>query len=284
MLGGSGALDGAGASGATRFPNASVSVFSSGTAGAAGLSGAAGGAGAATAGAAASGAAGGANPPPASPPPNTSIDELSAGSPCASRSEKYRTAWASAWIGAIASDSSRITMKKTTAESPIAPIDPITIAATKTIAKIATSTPKTCQPLPLTSFWLRPSASNTPGFSSTTTGAATAQIVIRKRPGMMQRTRPIAIPMPATMPTRNNGNSTGMTTRNSSPADASRRPSSWTSCTAFTTMPANQRLAMIDRMFAMRLPAALPENTALISATGMNSASAIGMSLPIVLP
>ena len=46
----------------------------------------------------------------------------------------------------------------------------------------------------------RPQAAG--GRSSTTTGAATDQIVIRISPGMMIRMKPIAIPIPATIPTR----------------------------------------------------------------------------------
>ena len=79
---------------------------------------------------------------------------------------------------------------------------------TRMIAKIATITPKTCQPLPRTSSRLRPSAAKTPGFSTTTTGEDTAQIVRMMRPGTMNRISPTTTEMPTTNPTRISGTMT----------------------------------------------------------------------------
>ena len=61
--------------------------------------------------------------------------------------------------------------------------------------RAAAITPNTCQPLPRTSSRLRRSAANTPGRSSTTTGAATDQIVSRISPGTMSRMKPITMPI-----------------------------------------------------------------------------------------
>jgi hypothetical protein len=72
--------------------------------------------------------------------------------------------------------------------------------------------------------------------SSTTTGAATAQIVRRNSPGMMSRTSPIATPSPNRIETSSSVTTTGEMLANSSPTELSSRPS-WTSRTNSTTMP-----------------------------------------------
>ena len=56
---------------------------------------------------------------------------------------------------------------------------PSTMPAPIRIRKVITITPKTFQPLPLTSSRLRPNASITARRSSTITGIRTLQIVIR---------------------------------------------------------------------------------------------------------
>ena len=50
--------------------------------------------------------------------------------------------------------------------------------------------PNTVQPWPRTSSRDRPNAAKTPGFSTTITGATTAQMVIRKSPGTIRRRKP----------------------------------------------------------------------------------------------
>ena len=102
-----------------------------------------------------------------------------------------------------------------------------------------TITANTCQPWPFTSFRLRSSESITPLRSITTTGAASAQIVIRKSPGTIRRTNPMPMAMPATMPVNTSVRSTGRTDASRLPTVWSRRPSmmSWA---ASTTMPWNQ--------------------------------------------
>ena len=78
-------------------------------------------------------------------------------------------------------------------------------------------TPNTAQPLPFTSARLRPKESNGRVRSTTITGAITAQIVSRKRPGTISSTKPMPMAMPATMPATISGASTGVTERNSEP-------------------------------------------------------------------
>jgi len=77
---------------------------------------------------------------------------------------------------------------------------PSTMPTPTRIRKTTTSTPRTCQPLPLTSSRLRPKAPITPSPSTTIEGAPTAQIVTRKRPGMMKKKKPIPTAMPKRMP------------------------------------------------------------------------------------
>jgi hypothetical protein len=66
---------------------------------------------------------------------------------------------------------------------------------TMTARPTSRMTPNTFQPLPRTSSRLRPKAANTPGRSSTVTGATTDQIVSRISPGMMRNTKPRATQM-----------------------------------------------------------------------------------------
>ena len=98
------------------------------------------------------------------------------------------------------------------------------------ISHAITIVPNTCQPCPRTSSRLRPKAANTPGFSSTTTGTTTDQMVIRIRPGMMISSRPMAIAMPARMATASSCQNTAETPVKSELVSSSRRPSSrsWT--------------------------------------------------------
>ena len=103
-------------------------------------------------------------------------------------------------------------------------------------ANSATSVPKTGQPLPLTSSRLRLNACNADLRSITTTGAATAQIVIRIRPGMISAIRPIAIPSAPRKPTTKSDPTDGPAERRSSPTLPSTFPSC-TSRTVSTTMP-----------------------------------------------
>ena len=124
----------------------------------------------------------------------------------------------------------------------IAPIDASTMLTTKRPAKITIITPKTVQPCPRTSSRLRESAASAPGVSNTTTGAVTDQIVSRIRPGTIRNTSPTPTPRPATSPATSSCPSTGVTEANSSPSDASTRPSC-TSCTVLATMPAYQTAA-----------------------------------------
>ena len=96
-------------------------------------------------------------------------------------------------------------------------IPPMIARTMKLTRKITTITPKTCQPLPRTSSRLRPKDSSTPARSITITGTITAQMVSRKRPGMIRRTNPIAMPIPARMPTTSSGPMNGAAELNSDP-------------------------------------------------------------------
>ena len=119
-----------------------------------------------------------------------------------------------------------------TAEMRIA----VMIATTRSRTTTSMITPNTCQPWPFTSARLRLKAANTPGCSTTTTGAITDQIVSRNRPGTMSRTIPIPMPMAARIETTMSVSTTGETLRSRSPIELSRRPS-MTSRTSWTTMP-----------------------------------------------
>ena len=105
------------------------------------------------------------------------------------------------------------TIRTTMPDAGAAPSRPIASITAETMPTPTTSTritPNTCQPLPRTSSRLRPQRAQAAGRSSTTTGAATDQIVIRISPGMTIRMKPITMPMPATMPTRMSLPSTGV--------------------------------------------------------------------------
>ena len=89
----------------------------------------------------------------------------------------------------------------------------------------------TVQPCPRTSSRERPNDSRAPRFSTTITGAITAQIVSRNRPGTISRMSPSAMPRPARSPATSSGTIDGETRENTSPSDASKVPSR-ASCTA----------------------------------------------------
>ena len=107
---------------------------------------------------------------------------------------------------------------------------------TACIRKKTTTTPNTRQPLPRTSRRLRPSDAKIPSCSMTRTGTASAHHVSRIRPGMMISTKPMAMPIPATMASPNRGRMSGATERRSPPGVKSRTPS-WMSRTASTMTP-----------------------------------------------
>ena len=152
-------------------------------------------------------------------------------------SSKYRTAAASADSGALNTP----TITRATIPAPV-PAEAATASMMFPAAPTSTTrimiTANTCSPFPRTSRRLRRSAGNTPGFSITTTGAATDHSVSRIRPGITSRMKPAMIPIAATTPTRISWPSTGAAARRSFPAVASRRPS-WTSATSLTTIPVN---------------------------------------------
>ena len=92
-----------------------------------------------------------------------------------------------------------------------------------------TSVPNTFQPLPRTSWRLRPKADSSGGCSMTTTGMMTAQMVIRNRPGTMSRSSPMEMAKPASRPTTVTGRSTGTAapTVSRSTGRPGRRARSW---------------------------------------------------------
>ena len=118
----------------------------------------------------------------------------------------------------------------------LAPIRESTSPAMAVIRKTTKIAPKTGHPLPRTSARERPNAAITPERSITITGAMTAQIVSRNRPGTTNSTKPTPTPRPDSRPAPISGPTTGAAERISSPAEKSRCPS-WMSRTNPTTMP-----------------------------------------------
>jgi len=115
----------------------------------------------------------------------------------------------------------------------------------------------TCQPRPLTSWWLRPKDAITPDCSSTMTGTITAQMVIRYRPGTMSRNSPMAIAMPARIEAPATAPRYGVAARTVSPRDRSARPSR-TSCTALTSVACSRKAATISTREPSTAPTVVP--------------------------
>jgi len=125
------------------------------------------------------------------------------------------------------------------------------------ISHIRTSVQNTCQPRPLTSWWLRPKDAITPDCSSTMTGTITAQMVIRYRPGTMIRISPMVIAMPARIEAPATAQKYGVAARTVSPMDRSARPSR-TSCTALTSVACNRNAAKIPTREPSTAPTVVP--------------------------
>ena len=89
----------------------------------------------------------------------------------------------------------------------------------KTIRKATTRLPRTGQPKPRTSSRERPKDSIAGRFSITITGAITAQIVSRKRPGTISSARPARIPSAARIPAPSRGPRKGVACPTSSPIE-----------------------------------------------------------------
>ena len=139
-------------------------------------------------------------------------------------------------MGAVRVLAITLKMIRTTVPPIAAPMPPKMAPITNEIRKARMITPNTFQPLPLTSSRERPSDSKTPARSITITGATTAKIVSRYRPGTISRMKPNSTRMPTTMPAPISGAMTGAAEPSRSPAEWSRRPS-WTSSTSLTTIP-----------------------------------------------
>ena len=132
-----------------------------------------------------------------------------AGAAVSPRSVKYRTAATSAAMGAVSVLAMTLKMMCATTPPMAAPMPPRMALTRKVIRKATMITPNTFQPLPFTSARERPSDSNTPARSITMTGATTAKMVMKKRPGTISRMKPITTMMPTMMPAPISGAMTG---------------------------------------------------------------------------
>ena len=107
------------------------------------------------------------------------------------------TAATRALIGAVIVEARALkTIRSSGPSAMLAAIALKTMPPMTTIRKATTIAPKTCQPLPRTSSRERPKEAITADFSTTITGAITAQIVSRIRPGTISRNRPMPIADP----------------------------------------------------------------------------------------